>query len=87
MGKAVCRAIGRVAAGQDAEGTLQFVVAGFVEEIADSQHSGGSPAKENQLAGGSAFTERLPHGVSFPSSLAQVVMRDAEVHGFQAHMD
>lgn len=63
MGEAVGHAIGGVAAGEHAEGALQFVVTGLVEKIADSQNADGSPTKENYLASSSAFTECLPHWI------------------------
>jgi len=63
VGEAVGHAIGGVAAGEHAEGALQFVVTGLVEEKADSQNADGPPAKENYLARSPAFTEGLPHGI------------------------
>src|ERR1700680_3750297 len=79
VGEAVSHAVCGIAAGVYREGALQFVVAGFVQKIADRNHAGRSSSEKDQLASGSTFAERLCHGVHLFSSMAQVPMSNAKV--------
>lgn len=83
MGEAVGYSVCGIAAGVDGKSALQFVVSGFVQQITDRNHPSHSASEENQLAGGSALAQRLRHGIHFPSSVAQVMVRYAKVHCFQ----
>jgi len=60
--------------------------AGFVEQIADCNHTRHSSAEEDQLSGGSALAERPRQGVQFLASTAQVAMGNDKVHGLERSM-
>jgi len=83
MGEAVGHAVCGIAAGIDRKGTLQSVVGGSVQQIADRNHPGHPAREEDQLASRPTFAKRLCHGVLFSSSIAEVVVSDAKVHCFQ----
>jgi hypothetical protein len=63
MGEAVGDSVCGIAAGVDRESALQFMVSGFVQEIADRNHPSHSASEENELASGSALAQRLCHGI------------------------
>jgi hypothetical protein len=83
MGEAVGHPVCGIPTDVDRKGALQFVVAGFVQKIADGNHTGRSSPEKDQLAGRPTLAERLCLGVKFSSSIAQVMVSNAKVHSFQ----
>jgi len=79
----VSHAVRGIAAGVDGKSTLQFVMSSFVQQIADRNYPSHSASEENQLASGSTLAKRLGHRIYFPSSIAQVVMRNTKVNCLQ----
>ena len=86
MGKAVDDPVCGIAAGVDRESALQFVVAGFVQQITKGNHASHSSSEKDQLTRCSTLTESPCLGVHFPSPIAQVMVRNAKVHRFQHGM-
>ena len=84
--EAVSHPISRIAAGINRKRPLQFVVPRSVQDIADGNHPGHSSPEKDQLTRSPTFAERRAHGIKFPSSIAQIMVRDAKIHGFQYSM-
>ncbi len=84
--KAVSHPISRIAAGINRKRPLQFVVPRPVQDIADGNHPGHPSPEKDQLTGSPTLAERRTHGIKFPSSIAQIMVRDAKIHRFQYRM-
>lgn len=66
----------------DGDGSLQLVVAGLVEEVAETDHARSFPDEVDGQAGGRAV-EDAHHGIQFLAAALQVGTRHREVGGIQ----
>ena len=81
--EAVSHPISRIAAGINRKRPLQFVVPRPVQDIADGNHPGHPSPEKDQLTRSPTLAERCAHGIKFPSSIAQIMVRYAKIHRFQ----
>src|SRR5581483_6292262 len=84
VGEAVCHPVRGIDAGHNHERALEFVVTGFVKEIADRSYSDASARKKSNLSRGAAFAQRFSHRIEFSPAVAEVVVRDGKICALQS---
>lgn len=86
MGEAIAYAVGGISDHKHRDPTLQLVMAGPVQRVADTECAQNSSSKEHYLPRRAAFTQRLGEWVHLVPAMAEILVSDNKIRSAYARV-